>query len=176
MIWYPIWLVCVGLLWLGAASSDRNALRVMAVAAMLSHAMVVFVTANMPGYWKLVMPGAIEALTIVALLQWSPNRTGELQSRCLFVALLAHFLCYSDIATGLDLVYSRYETILLLVAIAQILCFHQTIARCAGLVVAWTYSIRVGGALGIPDATRSGVSLSDKVQESGKNPCGDRTK
>ena len=126
MIWYPAFLGCVALLWLVAAKADLHALRVILVAAAISHAVAVLVTAQVPGHWKLVVPAGNELMTIMALYQWARNASGYWQACCSFVAMVVHSLCYVDLAANTDLVYSQYENILLVIAIAQLLGFHET--------------------------------------------------
>ena len=119
-----------------AAPRDRDALSIVLVASFVSTLLVHFVTHEITGAWKLAVPGAVETLTIIAMLQWARNRTGYLNSGALCIAWLAHVLCYLDIALNTDIVYSRYETILALVAAAQILACYDTLARCWGGTVA----------------------------------------
>ncbi len=135
--WYQGFILTVIALRLLSAPGDRAALSIILVASLVSTLLVHFVTHEITGAWKLAFPGAIEVMTIMAMMEFTPNRTGFLQSMCLLVAWMTHALCYFDIAQNTDIVYSRYETILLLVAIAQILVCYDTLARCG----------RIGAAL-----------------------------
>lgn len=144
MDWYASFLVVVFLLWLASTPRDRNALRIILIASLASEVLVELVTVHINAAWKLAIPGAVETLTILALLQWARNRTGYRQALLLTIAWLAHALCYLDIALGTDAVYSRYEAIIQLVAVAQILACYDTIARCGSAVVAWISAVRDG--------------------------------
>lgn len=134
--WYAAFILAVIALRVLAAPADRAALNVLLCASAASTILVHLVTHEIAGAWKLAVPGAVEVLTIMAMIQWG-GKTGVLQSCCLLVAWIDHLLCYLDIVLGTNIVYDRYETILLLVALAQILACHQTLARigrgCAAL-------------------------------------------
>jgi hypothetical protein len=138
--WYTWFLLCVLLLWTLSTPRDRNALRIILLSSLASLVTVELLTHQIHGAWKLVVPGAIETLTILSLLQFARNRTGYIQAALLVVAWLAHAGCYLDIALKTDLVYSRYEAVIQLVAIAQILACHETLARCGGLTASWLHS------------------------------------
>lgn len=124
--WYHLFLAAVFLLWLGATDADRNALRIVLAATISSLLLVDFVTSQISGAWKLVIPGALETGTVVALIRWTPNRSGYQQTACVMVAWLAHVLCFADIQLRTDIVYSHYEAVLGVVAMAQIAFFHDT--------------------------------------------------
>ncbi len=138
--WYHGFLAAVFLLWLGAAPIDRNALRIILIASLASEALVDLVTRQMTAPWKLVIPGALEVLTIAAMLRFSRNRTGYWQAALLALAWAAHLLCYFDIAMRTDLVYSRYETIIQMVAVGQLAACYETIVHIAGRVRLWSES------------------------------------
>lgn len=84
------------------------------------------ITNRILGAWKLVIPGALEILTILALLKWARNRTGITQAGLLVIAWLAHVLCYWDCILKTDIVYSRYEAILFWVAVGQLATCYDT--------------------------------------------------
>lgn len=149
MTWYQTFILLVIALRLVAAPRDRNALSIVLVASFVSTLLVNFVTREITAPWKLAIPGAVETLTILAMFHWARNRTGYLQAACLVVAWAAHALCYLDIALKTDLVYSRYESIIQLVAVAQILAFYDTFARCGGAAADWIGSFRLGGDRGV---------------------------
>lgn len=127
MNWYDYFILAVILLRWGATPRDKNALSIVLVASFVSTLLVTFVTHQITGAWKLVIPGLMEVLTIAAMLKWSRNRTGYLNSGCLVIAWLAHVLCYVDLWTGADIIYSRYEGVIQAVALAQLACFHDTL-------------------------------------------------
>lgn len=124
--WYYVFLACVLILWLVSTPRDRNALRIVLIASLASEVIVDGITQHIQGAWKLVIPGALEILTILALLKWARNRTGITQAGLLVFAWLAHVLCYLDIALKTDLVYSRYETILFWVSAGQLVTCYDT--------------------------------------------------
>lgn len=140
--WYSGFLLCVLVLWAFASPRDKNALRIVLIATLFSEVLVDAVTSHFSGAWKLIIPGAVETCTILALLKWAKNRTGIMQAACLVVAWFAHFLCYTDIVFQTDVVYSRYEVILFWVSLAQLAAFHDTLHYNLGrirdyLVAAW---------------------------------------
>jgi hypothetical protein len=122
---YHLFVLLIALLWLGSTDSDRNALRIVMLATLTSWLLVDLGTSRLTGAWKLSVPGAVETLTILALLRWG-GRSGCYQVGCLVIAWLAHVLCFSDVMLGTDTVYSRYEAILYGVSLAQIALFHDT--------------------------------------------------
>lgn len=124
--WYQIFIVALILLRIGASSRDRNALSIVLVASFASTLLVHLVTHQIQAAWKLVIPGAVEVLTILAMLQWSRNRTGYIQVCLLTIAWLSHVICYADIAMQTDVVYSRYRTILMCVAVGQLAACYDT--------------------------------------------------
>jgi hypothetical protein len=136
--WYQPFLVAVALLWLFATERDRAAARIVLIASLASTFLVHAITVHITGAWKLVIPGAVETLTILCLLKWTRNRTGYTQAACLIVAWLAHFLCYVDLRLNTDVVYSHYETILAAVASAQIAGFHDTLRHNLRRLGAWS--------------------------------------
>lgn len=123
--WYHLFTLAILLLWAGSTPTDRNALRIVLLATLTSWLLVDFGTSRLTGAWKLCVPGAVETVTILALLRWG-GRTGCYQVGCLVIAWLAHVLCFADIMRQTDVVYSQYEAILAGVAAAQIALFHET--------------------------------------------------
>lgn len=146
--WYQCFILAVIALRVFAAPADRTALSIILCASLASTLLVHFVTHEITGAWKLAVPGAVEVLTIAAMMQWG-SKTGVLQSFCLLIAWLDHVLCYLDITLNTNIVYDRYETILLLVAIAQILVCYQTLARIGRGAVALGGAVRVGRGYGL---------------------------
>lgn len=142
---YEWFIVAILVLWMFSAPQDRNALRIVLIASLFSETIVGVVTRQIHGAWKLAIPGAVEILTIMALLQWGRNRTAYIQAALLIVAWLAHVFCYLDIKLGSDFVYSRYEGIIYAVALGQILACHDTIAHCFRSVRNWLWSVGRGG-------------------------------
>jgi hypothetical protein len=131
-MWYHAFIVCVFLLWLASTSRDRNALRIVLIASLVSEVVVELVTHQIHGAWKLAIPGALETLTILAMLHWARNRTGYLQASLLIVAWLAHLICYVDIIARTDWIYSRYEIIIQMVAVGQLAACYDTLIFHAG--------------------------------------------
>lgn len=163
--WHLVFTACIFLLWAFSTPRDRNALRIVLISSLAGIVLVEFVTRQIQAPWKLAIPGAVEVLTISALMLFSPNRTGLLQSLCLLVAWLAHMLCYLDIALETDLVYSRYEAIIQLVAVAQILVCFDTIARCGSAAIAFLGAVRDGGRRGLRVAGLHNSVLRGKAAE-----------
>ena len=164
--WYQPFMVTVALVWLFSTERDRPAARIVLIATVASFLMVELFTRHITGAWKLVFPGAMETLTILALLRWADNRTGLIQVACLAMAWLAHPLCYADVKLHTDMVYSHYRAILGLVAFAQILGFHDTIETSFNRLTAWL------GSLGFdrPDAVRAAGVYAFDLRDEGRTP------
>lgn len=124
--WYHWFLGAIVVIWWGATHRDRNAARIILVATLTSEFLVEFITRSIPSPEKLGVAGAVETVTILALLKWAPNRTGFLNCASLVVAWCAHLLCYADCKLGTRMVYHNYEWIIGGVAVAQFLAFHDT--------------------------------------------------
>jgi len=163
--WYPAYILVLIALRIWATPRDRNALSIILVASFFSTLLVHFVTHEITGAWKLAVPGAVEVLTITALMTLSPNRTGLLQSCCLLVAWSAHALCYLDIVWQTDIVYSRYETVLSLVAIFQIIACYDTLAHCGRAVAAGVAAVLFGGGRGLRHSGVRDSVLSGQTAE-----------
>lgn len=129
MNWYSAFLAAIFLLWITAVPRERSALFVVLLATIGSAAFTELVTRRIDAPWKLVFPAGIETATILALLKWAPGRSGILQVIALVIAWATHLLCYVDIITGANMVYSSYERILGCIAMLQIALFHATIVR-----------------------------------------------
>ena len=123
--WYHWFALLLGALLVASVPRDRNAIRIVMLATLTSWLLVDLGTSRLTGAWKLCVPGAVETLTILALLRWG-GRTGCIQSGPLVVAWLAHVLCFVDLTAGTDIVYSRYEFILGSVSLTQLALFHET--------------------------------------------------
>lgn len=117
------------------------------------------ITHQISGAWKLVIPGALEILTILALLKWARNRTGILQAGLLVFAWLTHLVCYMDIVIGTDLIYSRYEAIIFWVSMAQLAACYDTVCFNFERACSSASAIWANGFLGIPHASH-GSALS----------------
>lgn len=126
MDWYLAYLLALALLWAFSSLRDRTALRVLLIAGVGSHLLMASLR-WMDAPWKLVFPALVETITILALLRFSPNRTAFMQVGLLLIAWTAHALCYYDLATGKDIIYSHYETVLGWVAIGQLLACYDTL-------------------------------------------------
>lgn len=141
--WYETYLLALLVLWLFSSPRDRMALRVVLIAAILSEAMKYGVTVHIARAWKLVVfNGVGEALTLLALLRWAPNRSGYMQGACVAVALVTQLVNYAGIEMGVILTYDRYVTIIKLVAVAQILFFHDTISHNLRQLGHWLDTLR----------------------------------
>lgn len=140
--WYQYFLPAVIVLWALSTERDRPAAKVVLVATLASHFLVTPCTQQIVEAWKLIFPLSVELLTIAALYCWAKGRTGYGQIVCLSVAGLAHFLCYVDIRCNTDAIYSRYELVLMLVATAQVVVFHDTIGHSLHQFAAWLGVVR----------------------------------
>lgn len=127
--WYEWFLFAMVMVWLVATPRDRRAATIVCTATVASALIVWLVTSRIEAPWKLLVPSVVEDLTIACLLTWARNRTGYWQVGCLVFAWLAHRLCYVDVLMGSDLIYSRYETVLALVAVAQLAGFYETLSH-----------------------------------------------
>lgn len=152
MDWYHLFLGAIVLLWWGATPRDRNAARIVLIATVTSESLVDFVTRGISGAEKLTVPGAMETITILALLRWAPNRTGYLNCAALSAAWVAHLLCYLDCTTGSRMVYDQYELIIGGVALAQLLAFHETAVHLLRRLMA-----SISGYGRVPDFRPTGV-------------------
>ena len=164
MTWYHGFIACAFLLWLGSSPRDRNALRIILLASLASWLVVQLVTHQIHGAWKLVVPGAVEVATIAAILKWSPNRTGYIQSVLLAAAWLAHLLCYVDLKTGgqMPFFYDHYETIIQVVAVGQLAACYDTLHTVAVRMYHAASSLRFGGGWILRDSTLRASVLHGK--------------
>ena len=160
--WYQSWTLLVFLLWAFATPQDRNALRIVLIASLSSEVIVDFITRQIHAPWKLVIPGAVEILTILAMFQWAKGRTGHLQIGCLCAAWLAHLLCYVDVCLKTDLVYSKYETIIQIVAVGQILACYDTLVSIGRRVVEVATRLWGHRSLGLSAASNGAHLQRDK--------------
>lgn len=140
--WYLCFIAAVLVLWAISTPQDKAALRIVLIASLVSEALVDFITSQIHGSWKLVIPGALEVLTILALMQWAKNRTGYLNSGLLCIAWLAHILCYVDLWLKTDIVYSRYEAVIQLVALGQLASCYDTVQHNLGRAYLWASGLR----------------------------------
>lgn len=141
MDWYHAFIAIMAVVWLGATTHDRPAARIVLGASVLSELLVDGVTCCLTGGWKLTVPGVLELATIGFLVACARNRTGLLNVALLAFAWLAHVVCFLDWKLGTDVVYSRYETVLAVIAGLQLLTFHDTLRY---LVVSWPRVVRAG--------------------------------
>jgi|GEM_PF-6108959 len=157
--WYFVFMSLILVLWAFASPRDRNALRIVLIASLTSEVIVDGITCRINGAAKLAIPGCVELLTILALFKWSKNRTGIMQSGLLMIAWLDHFLCYWDCEMKTDIVYSRYESILLWVSVGQLAAFYDTMRL--NFRRFWDWSTAwADGILGVLNPRRvSGYSL-----------------
>ena len=136
MIWYFSYLAVLSGLLVFASPKDRGALWVIFLAGMGSKMLMLFLH-SLTAPWKLVFPASVEVLTILALLHFSPNRTGFIQAGLLVVAWGAHVLCYYDLITNSNLVYDNYSTILGWVAVGQIATCYDTLGHNLRAILGW---------------------------------------
>jgi hypothetical protein len=142
--WYHWFLLCALILWTQSTPQDRSALRILLIASLASEVITELVTDNMPYAESLVIPCSVEILTAFSFLRWAKNRTGYMQIRILAVAWIAHILCYVDTWLKTDLVYSRYEIIIQMVAAGQLAACNDTLFSIAGRIRSFINSFRVG--------------------------------
>ncbi len=162
--WYHLFIFCVFLLWIASTPRDRNALRIVLIASIFSEVIVDLVTRDIHGAWKLIIPGMVETLTIMAMLRWSRNTTGYLQAGCLIVAWLAHLLCYVDVALKTDLVYSKYEHIIMAVAVGQLAACYDTVMFTIGRI----YRFANSGPSSLRDVPAASVCVELPHSSGGK--------
>lgn len=171
--WYTLFIACTLLLWIGSSPRDRNALRILLIASLFSAAIVDGFTHQIEGSWKLIIPGAMETLTVLALLKWARNRTGIMQAGLLVFAWLAHFLCYVDITLKTDLVYSRYEAILFWVSVGQLATCYDTMRFNLNRAFASTTGFWADCFLAVPHTSHcaavSLVSIDKEIQAAERN-------
>ena len=160
--WYQPFMFAVALVWFFATGRDRPAARVILVATIASFLLVELVTRHITGAWKQVFPGAVETLTILALLRWARGRTGLVQAACLAVAWLAHLLCYLDVKLGTNMVYDHYRALIGLVSLAQILAFHDTLTFNLRRLAACAGSLGIAHSRAVPAASVSHSLLRDE--------------
>lgn len=134
---YFFFLGCILFLLAFATNRDRNALRIILIASIVSEVLVVFVTRQIHAPWKLVVPGAVETLTILALLSYGRTRTAFFQAVLLIVAWWSHIQCYLDLIWNTNVVYDHYEKILSVVAVLQLLACYDTIFSIGRSVQGW---------------------------------------
>jgi len=162
--WYQLFIGCVLILWALSTPQDRNALRIVLIASLASEGIVDFITRQIHAPWKLVIPGAVETLTIIAMLSWARNRTGYLQAGLLFVAWIAHLLCYLHLKTGgqLPFFYDNYEAIIQVVAVGQLAVCYDTL-RSIPVRLYYTFkSLGFAGGWSVHDAVVRSAILHRK--------------
>ena len=131
-----LFLGCLLILLAFSTKQDRAALWIVTISNFVGLLLVVFVTRQIHAPWKLVIPGAGETLTIIALLKWGQGtRSSFFQAVLLLVAWCAHFQCYADLIWNTNVVYDNYELVLGAVAIGQLLVCHDTIRHIVCSVV-----------------------------------------
>ncbi len=160
--WYHCFIVAVLVLWLIASPRDRNALRIVLIASLISEVIVSAITKQIHAPWKLAITGATDVLTIAALCQWSKNQTGHLQIGCLCFSWFAGMLCYIDVCLKTDFIYSRYEETIQLVALAQLLAFHDTLVNACTAFYRWAFPFRGAGHRCVAAASVSHNLLRDQ--------------
>ena len=134
MDWYFLFIILIFILWMFSTPMDRYSLRIILISSITSEFVVDFISNRITSAWKLIIPGALEVGTILALLHWAKNRTGYTQSALLVVAWLAHTVCYWDIFFETDVVYSHYEAILFWVAVGQLATCYDTMLTNLGRI------------------------------------------
>lgn len=116
----------------------------MLIASLASEVMVDCFTHNIHSAWKMVFPASLEVMTIWAMFRWG-GENALIQAVLLVVAWLAHLLLYADAVLGTDIIWSRYDTAIQMIAVGQLVACYDTLfyvfnrlaglaARLAGLV------------------------------------------
>lgn len=151
MTWFPFYLLALVVLRLFATTRDRKALSILLVAGFGSTLLAHTVMPEIHASWKLVIPGAVETLTIWALVTFcAPNRHTLIQVILLLIAWWCHLQCYADIQFNTNLVYDHYEHILAGVAIAQLLGFYDSFLHACRVIQKWCYLWATGGRVVSP--------------------------
>jgi len=143
-MWYFGFILALVLLRLGSTKRDRNALTIVLVASLVSLALVTFVTHSITAHWKLVIPGAVETLTIWALAALGKDRSSFFQAIMLLVAWGDHLQCYLDLIWNTNVVYDNYSKILEAVAVGQLLGFYDTAFSMCRACQRWFHVWAVG--------------------------------
>lgn len=125
--WYPLFFALVVLFWAFSSPRDRNALRIVLLATIVSFLITEGFTRHIVWAGKLIVPASVETLTILALLTWARNRTGYMQAGLLGIAWLAHALCFYDLQMNTNLVYDNYSQILFWVGVGQLLACYDSV-------------------------------------------------
>ena len=125
MNWYLLFGLSVFAICLLATPADRNAAVIVLMATVLSH-ITVLALRHVHVAEKLIVPGLVETITILAIARYAPGASGRWQIGALMIAWLTHLLCYIDIKFKTNLVYDSYESILGVVAVAQVAGFWDT--------------------------------------------------
>lgn len=126
--WSYVFLILTAFIWLRATKCDKMAAQITFFMTLTSSLVVIFITVHITSYWKLLIPTTIELITVLALLYYTPNRTGYFLALSLIVAGLTDISCILDIIFVTNYVYDQYERIIAAVAICQILAFYDTIS------------------------------------------------
>lgn len=153
-IFFPL---CLLFLLVWSTPKDRAALWIVTISNAIGWLLVIFVTRQIHAPWKLVIPGAGETLTILALVSIGRNRTAFIQAGLLLIAWCAHLLCYVDCQSGSNLVYDHYEQILACVALGQLIGFYDTWAYIGRAVQKWCHLWANRGAVVRPASGCSAV-------------------
>jgi hypothetical protein len=168
--WYTLFAIAVLLLWAGATPQDRHAATVILVATLASWLIVDYGTAGIVRPWKLVVPGAVETATIMALLNGRFTRTACFQAVLVLLAWWCHLLCFADLQLGTDMVYTHYEGCLAAVAAAQILAFHDTYIHHFRRLGRWWADLGAGGGNPVRSPGLSAGVLRDSRPDSRLSP------
>lgn len=117
--WYYVYIALLVILAVGGKARHRLTWLILLGAAGLSIGLRAAL-GSIDAPWTLLPFSCIELVTIVTLLALTYYRLGCLQCFALSAAVVAHLLCYLDLVTGSNMVYDRYETYLVIIALAQL--------------------------------------------------------
>ncbi len=170
MSWFPLYLIALVFLRIWATSKDSRTLTILLTAGVCSTLLAHLVMPEIHAAWKLAIPGAVETLTIMALVTTAPhNRTTLGQVVLLLIAWWCHLQCYADIQLNTDVVYDHYEQILAGVAVGQLLGFHDTVFSIGRSVQRWAHVWASGGGF-VSAASRGAVMVRSADQADTQNP------
>lgn len=165
--WYLCYMLALFVLLLISSQRDRRALRVLFGAAILSELLKYGMPDYSPRSWETVarelvsFNAPVEALTFLMLLKWAKNRTGHMQEVCVAGALVAHLIAFLAIKMELFIIYPRYLTVIKLIALVQLVAFHDTVGYNLRRLSLLMESVRHSRV----DALRAGVVHPDLLHD-----------
>lgn len=127
-LWYYCFVAMIALIAWHSTECDRRAAVIVAAATAAGIWAYGILSGFESASWKLAVYAGIEAATFIALVVCG-GRSCYWQASSVFVAWVAHLLCWVDIHAGTSVIYGTYENALALVALAQIAGFHDTLLQ-----------------------------------------------